>query len=185
MDNNSVLPTDYTYEQYISNESQYEKHTYDSPEIRLCIFLITNVCVGLPALLWASNHLHLHRKIRGQISSFIVLLLLSDLIELVLSLYVVKQLLRKYIYWNNYMVLVFWSVLSFYGFHLHQLVALEGVLRLKSSVFCSYFLTLLFHHNPCAFLFHTECIDCFCESIWRFISCCCFFSSVLAQVWFL
>ncbi len=106
------------------------KHVSSGSDIRLCIFFITSVCVGLPALVWAFRLLHLHRKIRGQISSFIVLLLLSDLIQLLLNIYIVTQLLTKS-YWYLSIVFQFWSGLHWCGFHLHQLVTLEGVLTLK------------------------------------------------------
>ncbi len=128
-DPNNNLPSDY-YDSYVPYETQYGKRPYDSSEIRLCIFLITSVCVGLPALVWAFRLLHLHRKIRGQISAFIVLLLLGDLIHLLVNLYTVTELLIRDGYWFPGIILQLCSGLSLNGF-LHQLVALEGVLRLK------------------------------------------------------
>ncbi len=120
--------------------------TYHSSSsyIRLCIFLITSVCVGLPALVWAFRLLYLHIKIREQISSFIILLLLSDLIQLLLNLYIVTQLLTI-LNWDPELF-QFWSGLSLCGFHLHQLVALEGVLTLK------YPLDARIFSHPCYFI---------------------------------
>ncbi len=106
-------------------------HPHYSPDFRPLIFLITSVCVGLPALVWALRLLYLHIKIRGRISAFIVLLLLSDLIQLLLNIYIVTQLLTK-LYWTPDQ---FWSGLHWCGFQLHQLVALEGVLTLKYPLF--------------------------------------------------
>ncbi len=129
---NNDLPTD-NYDSYAPNESQYEKHAFDSSLIRLCIFLITSVCVGLPALVWAFRHLHLYRKIRGRISAFILLLLLADLIQLLINLCLVTQILIRYPL--HPVILLFWSGLHWCGFHLHHLVALEGVSTLKYPLF--------------------------------------------------
>ncbi|KAL0153631.1 hypothetical protein M9458_051062, partial [Cirrhinus mrigala] len=67
------------------------------------------VCVGLPALVWAFCQLHLHRKIRGRISAFILLLLLSNLLQLLLNLHTVTQLLTAYINWDHDMIFQFCS----------------------------------------------------------------------------
>ncbi len=124
----------------------YMDGTYNSSSsyIRLCIFFITSVCVGLPALVWAFHLLYLHIKIREQISSFIVLLFLSDLIQLLLNLYIVTQLLTK-LYWTPELF-QFWSGLHWSGFQLHQLVTLEGVLTLK------YPLDARIFSHPCYFI---------------------------------
>ncbi|XP_058637792.1 uncharacterized protein LOC131543961 isoform X2 [Onychostoma macrolepis] len=106
-------------------------HHSSSSYIRLCIFLITSVCVGLPALVWASRLLYLHMKIREQISSFIVLLLLSDLIQLLLTPLMILLMILN---WTPGLF-QFWPGLYWCGFHLHQLVALEGVLTLKYPLF--------------------------------------------------
>lgn len=94
------------------------------------IFFITSVCVGLPALVWAFRLLWLHRKIRGRISVFILLLLFNDLIQLPLNLYILRDILTDFRYFIPELVL-FWLGLHWFGFHLHQLVALEGILTLK------------------------------------------------------
>ncbi len=130
---NNDLPTD-NYDTYVPYEPQYEEHTYDSWEIRLCIFLITTVCVGLPALVWAFRLLHLHRKIRGRISAFILLLLLTDLIQLLINLYIVTIILIQYRDPNLEIILI-WLGLNWCGFHLHHLVALEGVSTLTYPLF--------------------------------------------------
>ncbi len=130
----------YYFHQYM-NETQFYPHHSSGSYIRLCIFLITSVCVGLPALVWAFRLLHLHRKNRGQISAFIVLLLLSDLIELLLDVSTVTVQFIEDTYWHLFIdifSLSSWPVLSLCGFHLHQLVALEGALRLKYPLFSAH-----------------------------------------------
>ncbi|XP_059381709.1 uncharacterized protein LOC132116864 [Carassius carassius] len=132
MDEHSVYysdyPNNYTTDYYdidVPNETQC-----DSSDIRMSIFLIASVCVGLPALVWAFPLLHLHRKIRGRISVFILLLLLNDLIQLPLYLYIMTNILTEYRYYID-ALFQFWFGLHWCGFHLHQLVALEGILTLK------------------------------------------------------
>ncbi|KAL1249466.1 hypothetical protein QQF64_020471 [Cirrhinus molitorella] len=58
-------------------------------ENRLSIFFITAFYVGLPCLIWAFHIVHLQRKTRGLFSAFILLLLLSDLLQLLLYPYIV------------------------------------------------------------------------------------------------
>ncbi|KAI4879402.1 hypothetical protein NFI96_004158, partial [Prochilodus magdalenae] len=54
-------------------------------KIRLSIFLIAGLCGGLPALVWALRVLYGHYKSGGRISALVIMLLLSDLLELLLS----------------------------------------------------------------------------------------------------
>lgn len=115
----------YNITDYLIDETQY-----DSSEIIIVIFFITSVCVGLPALVWALRLLHLHRKIRDRISVFILLLLLNDLIQLPLHLYILAYILTELESFID-AVIQLWSGLHWCGFHLHQLVALEGILTLK------------------------------------------------------
>lgn len=124
MDEHSDHYTDY-YDNSVPNNT-----LYSSSEIIKFIFLIASVCVGLPALVWAFRLLHLHRKIRGRISVFILLLLLNDLIQLPLHLYIRIDILTEY---RSFILELgqFWFGLHWCGFHLHQLVALEGILTLK------------------------------------------------------
>ncbi|KAI4887624.1 hypothetical protein NFI96_008238 [Prochilodus magdalenae] len=104
-------------------------------EIRLSIFLIAGNCVGLPALAWALRALHRHRKNGGRISVLVIMLLLSDLLELLLRPYVVTKLLQK----ENcreaktpcWVFISMWSGSMIYGLHLQQVVALEGALSLR------------------------------------------------------
>lgn len=119
VDEYSDHPTD-NYDNSVPNDS----------DIRRIIFFITSVCVGFPALVWAFRLLHLHRKIRGRISVFILLLLLNDLIQLPLHLYILAGILTRF---RSFIIPLgqFWLGLHWCGFHLHQLVALEGILTLK------------------------------------------------------
>ncbi|MCI4394889.1 hypothetical protein PGIGA_G00174050, partial [Pangasianodon gigas] len=60
----------------------YPRQNANTKIIRLSIFLITGVCVGFPALLWAVSVLYRHHKSGGRISTIAIFLLLSDLLEL-------------------------------------------------------------------------------------------------------
>ncbi|KAL7855717.1 hypothetical protein AOLI_G00193210 [Acnodon oligacanthus] len=53
--------------------------------IRKTIFHVTAVCGGLPAVVWALHVLYHHHRSGGQISAISIFLLLSDLLELILS----------------------------------------------------------------------------------------------------
>ncbi len=85
---------------------------------------------------------------RGQISSFILLLLLTDLMQLLLNIYIVTQLLTKSYWWLS-IVFQFWSGLHWCGFHLHQLVALEGVLTLKYPLFSAHICSVPCYAGTC------------------------------------
>ncbi len=68
----------------------------DWPEmkVRWSIFIFISLCAGLPALVWSVRDLIHHRKNGHCISAFILLLLLTDSVELLLSPYVlIKDLL--------------------------------------------------------------------------------------------
>lgn len=102
--------------------------------IRLSIFFIPAVCVGLPCLIWAFYFVHLQRKTRGRISAFIILLLLSDLLQLLLyPVFIVPALLSLHFFpgFNLIFIVVVIFCLKICSLHLQQLVALEGVLTLK------------------------------------------------------
>ncbi|KAI4890624.1 hypothetical protein NFI96_004453 [Prochilodus magdalenae] len=117
-------------------------------KIRLSIFLIAGLCGGLSALVWALRVLCGHYKSGGRISTFIIMLLLSDLLELLLSPYVVTKLLQDDYCWDwNWtcrLLTSVWSALLIYGLHLQQVVALEAALS--------------FRHPPCsAHVFFPDC----------------------------
>lgn len=99
--------------------------------VRLYIFFIFGGCVGLPALVWTLHRLYFHRKIRGRISAFIFILLITDLTQLLLNVIILTQMDK--ILNTDFELHVFWvwSALDWCGVQLHQLVALEGVLTLN------------------------------------------------------
>ena len=109
-------------------------------KIRLSIFLIAGLCGGLPALVWALRVLYGHYKSGGRISALVIMLLLSDLLELLLSPYVVTKLLQDDYCWDSSwtcrLLTSVWSASVIYGLHLQQVVVLEGALS--------------FRHPPCS-----------------------------------
>ncbi|XP_067303485.1 uncharacterized protein [Pseudorasbora parva] len=103
---------------------------YPRYEIRLSIFLITALCVGVPCLIWAFYFVHRQRKTRGRISAFIILLLLCDLLQLLMYPYIVTIFL-SFISFFDVITFLGLYCLKVCGLYLQQLVALEGVLTLK------------------------------------------------------
>ncbi|KAI4900753.1 hypothetical protein NFI96_009584 [Prochilodus magdalenae] len=101
-------------------------------KIRLSIFLIARLCGGLAALVWALRVLYGHCMNGGRISALVIMLLLSDLLELVLSPYLVTKLLLDEPCWDSSwtcrIVTSLWSASLFYGLHLQQVVVLEAAL---------------------------------------------------------
>ncbi|KAI4875178.1 hypothetical protein NFI96_008592, partial [Prochilodus magdalenae] len=98
--------------------------------IRLSIFLISAVCAGVPALVWALMVLRRHRKRKGRIPVFIVLLLLNDVLELLLNPYVATKLILRD-WCRNMTCWTFanlWWGLRYSGVHLQLMVVFEGVL---------------------------------------------------------
>ncbi|KAI4892693.1 hypothetical protein NFI96_007550, partial [Prochilodus magdalenae] len=103
-----------------------------NPEfIRTVMFLIVELFLGPPAVVWALHVLHHHRKSGGRISAISVFLLFSDLLEPILSsATIVFTLGGDYAITCNVIAgLVFGTRVC--GHHLHQLVALESVLSLR------------------------------------------------------
>lgn len=70
-------------------------------KIRLAIFLIAGECGGLPALVWALRVLYRHYKSGGRISGLVIMLLLSDQLELLLNPYIVTKLLQNEKRWET------------------------------------------------------------------------------------
>ncbi|KAI4904968.1 hypothetical protein NFI96_008155, partial [Prochilodus magdalenae] len=99
--------------------------------IRTVMFLLVELLLGPPAVIWALHVMHHHRKSGGRISVISVFLLLSDLLELILSsAIIVFTLGGDYVISCNVIAgLLF--VTRVCGHHLHQLVALESVLSLR------------------------------------------------------
>jgi len=117
--------------------------------VRLSIFTIISVCAGLPALVWSVSDLIHHRKNGHRISVFIILLLLTDFVEIFLSPYImIKLFLGEVSWYRNWICWVFLSSREC-GILLNQLVALEGILSVKyplysASVFSSPCFTIFY-----------------------------------------
>ncbi|XP_031440992.1 uncharacterized protein LOC116224664 [Clupea harengus] len=95
--------------------------------IRHSIFLITGMCVGVPLVVWALGVLRQHQHNGGRVSVFITVLLLTDLLEMFLSPAMVVYLLLPDATCSGSVFLLFFGV-KYCGLHLHQMVALEGVI---------------------------------------------------------
>ncbi|XP_062372004.1 uncharacterized protein LOC134059575 [Sardina pilchardus] len=100
---------------------------WDVHQIRQSIFLITGLCVGLPLVGWALAVLRRHRRNGGRGSALVIALLLTDLLEMVLSPAMVAYLLVPGVTRSGSVYLLFFCV-KYCGLHLHQMVALEGVM---------------------------------------------------------
>ncbi len=122
-------------------------------KVRLSIFIITAACAGLPALVWSVRDLIHHRKNGHRISVFIILLLLTDFLELFLSPYILlKHLLDEIPSYKDWTCWVLWSLwwsLRVCGLLLNQLVALEGILSLKYPLYTGSVFSL-----PCFRIFY-------------------------------
>ncbi|XP_056305608.1 uncharacterized protein LOC130217522 [Danio aesculapii] len=154
MDSNDVFNTtpttywDYDDDDYIFYIPYYYQiippyhtshYTYFN-QIRLSIFSIVAVCVGLPCLIWAFYSVHLQRKASGRVSAFIILLLLNDLLQLLLYTYIVSYLL-SFVSSDHHLITVS-ACLKIIGLYLQSLVALEAALTVKypriSTRMCSW-----------------------------------------------
>ncbi|KAI4891355.1 hypothetical protein NFI96_007315 [Prochilodus magdalenae] len=122
---------------YLYSNTQEE---HSAGKIRLSIFLTAGLCGGLPALVWGLRVLYDHYKSGGRISALVIRLLLCDLLELLLSPYVVAKLLQNDYCWDSSwtcrLLTSLWSTLMIYGFHVQQVVALEAAFS--------------FRHPPCS-----------------------------------
>ncbi|KAI4881575.1 hypothetical protein NFI96_009994 [Prochilodus magdalenae] len=141
---------------YLYSNTQQE---HPAGKIRLSLFLIAGLCGGLPALVWGLRVLYDHYKSGGRISALVIMLLLSDLLELYLTPYVVTKLLQNDDCWDSSwtcrLLTSLWSASVIYGLHLRQVVALEAALSFK--------------HPPCsAHVFFPSCS--FTTSIIAFFS---------------
>ncbi len=107
--------------------------------VRWSIFIFISACAGLPALAWSVRDLIHHRKNGHRVSAFILLLLLTDIVELLLSPYIMlKQLLEEISWYMDWTCWFFWSLwwsLRVCGFLLNQLVALEGIISVKYPLY--------------------------------------------------
>lgn len=90
------------------------------------ILLLTGLCVGLPARVWATQTLHQHRCSDGKPSLLMTALLFSDALELLLTPVVVAVVTAPCGTGLDHVLLVSFLVVRLHGLSLHQLVALEG-----------------------------------------------------------
>ncbi len=111
-------------------------------KVRWSIFIIISVCAGLPALVWSVSDLIHHRKNGHRISAFIILLLLTDSVEILLSPYILAiHLLDDITSYKDWTYRVFWSLWwssRVCGLLLHQLVALEGIISVKYPLYTAF-----------------------------------------------
>ncbi|XDV14262.1 hypothetical protein PO909_002436 [Leuciscus waleckii] len=105
--------------------------------VRWSIFIIIGVCASLPALVWSARDLIHHRKNGHRISAFIILLLLTNFVEIFLSPYILLKLLLNELDWIDnwtfHVSVSLWSSSRLCGLLLNQLVALEGILSAESQ----------------------------------------------------
>ncbi len=121
-------------------------------KVRWSIFIITSVCAGLPALVWSVRDLIHHRKNGHRISVFIILLFLTDFVELFLSPYILLKYLLNEVSYKDWTNRVFWSLwwsLRDCGLLLNQLVALEGILSVKFPLYSACVFS-----SPCFIIFY-------------------------------
>ncbi|GAA6088960.1 uncharacterized protein LOC108261589 [Tachysurus ichikawai] len=113
--------------------------------IRLSIFLIAGVC---PAFTWALSVLYRHYKSGGRTSVFAFFLLLSDLLELILTPFLVTHIFKEDFNPSGIFGLLFGARLL--GHLLHQTVALESICQ-------TYILLADLFSPPCSFLLAVGC----------------------------
>ncbi len=122
-------------------------------KVRFSIFIFISVCAGLPALAWSVRDLIHHRKNGHRISVFVILLLLTDLLEILLSPYILLRLFIDVISlctnWTCWVFGALWSSSRDCGILLNQLVALEGILSVKYPLYTASVFSL-----PCFIIFY-------------------------------
>ncbi|KAI4876817.1 hypothetical protein NFI96_009588, partial [Prochilodus magdalenae] len=112
-----------------------ESSAFQFSATRLSIFLICDVCVGVPLLAWATGVLHRHHTSKGRIPGFVFPILLNDLLELTLNLYMIGKLLQGEWCLETdtacYILSSLWSASLLCGVHLQQMMLLESALILS------------------------------------------------------
>ncbi|XP_028841759.1 uncharacterized protein LOC114793792 [Denticeps clupeoides] len=109
---------------------------------RSTIFLITGLCVGLPLLVWVLRSLYLHVRQGGRVSVFIISLVLTDLLDLVLSPVLIAAFWAPFTHLTDvvYLLLVCSKVC---GLHFHLLVTLEATISEAHPLWVSHVAFLL------------------------------------------
>jgi len=152
MEDNNRDSNTHSYRYYHDSDYGNEILTYPHSEyfweIRLSIFFIAALCVGVPCLIWAFYFVHLQKRTRSRISAFIILLLLCDLLQLLLYIYIVSKLLSFSFFHGVEIIMLGYFCLKVCGVHLQQLVALEGVLTLKYPLISAHIFS-----TPCYIIF--------------------------------
>lgn len=102
------------------------------------VLLIPGFCAGLSTLVWSVRSLHQQFRGGTSVSAFLIFLLFSDIFELFLIFFMVLQQFFQQLDTplNLHLPVEFLSV-KLWGFYLHQLVALEGILSLRNPLFSS------------------------------------------------
>ncbi|XP_047009814.1 uncharacterized protein LOC108261589 [Ictalurus punctatus] len=118
---------------------------------RLIIFLTTGFCAGFLALLLALGVLYHHHKSRGRISFIAIFLLLSDLLELILSPVLLTYIFNGNADWIHTVITLLFAA-RFCGHVLHQVVALESIVTVKFP--------------SVAVIFSNSCSITFCIFVW-------------------
>ena len=105
----------------------------------MSLFFSASLCAGLPTIVWALYRLRRHQEEGGTVSAFVVSLIFSDILEVVLSPFLNTSLLERGP--CSPCEVLFFSVIGarLCGLHFHQLVALEGILRLTYPHSSSHF----------------------------------------------
>ena len=131
----------------------------------LPVFLYASLCAGLPTIVWALYHLRRHQQEGGTVSAFVVSLIVSDILELVLSPFLNTSLLERGP--CSPCEVLFFSVIGarLCGLHFHQLVALEGIL------------CLTYPHSSSHF-FHVFLPPALSLTVWITVISCNFFSTI-------
>ncbi len=120
-------------------------------KVRWSIFIITAACAGLPALVWSVRDLIHHRKNGHRTSVFIILLLLTDFVELLLSPYILLRLFIDVISlctnWTCWVFLGFMVILKRLWYSLTPAGGARGnSLSEISTVYCFCFLFTSFYN---------------------------------------
>ena len=114
----------------------------------VCGFLMCGVCFGVLALLWTLNVVGHQYKKKPSVSAFMVLLIINDILELILNLYVIAKLFQgdRCEEPTCRILSSFWSGLRVCGVFLQQMMVLETDLALRNVLCCA---AVFF---PCSFV---------------------------------